>query len=139
MTRGVLGTRSLSAGISQNVYVNNYSDLALVNINICNINHVPTKISIALSVGGHAGITNAEWIEYETELLGKGNLLKTGVAISPNYYVVVKSSESNVSAQVWGVEVGSVAGTATISANTSGDGPTFIGPGVFTVIAGDAT
>ena len=139
MAKGVLGAQSLSAGIAQNIYVNNYSDMALVTVNVSNRNHVETKISVAISALGHAGITAAEWIEFETTVLGKGNLLRTGIAVSPNQYVVVKSSESNVSAQVWGVEIGGLVGVASITANTSGDGPTFVGPTSYTVTAGDAS
>ena len=139
MSNGVLGTRSLLAGIAQNVYVNNYTEAAIVTVNVCNINHVPTKISMAISTLGHAGITAGEWIEYDAELLGKGVLARTGIAVSSGQYVVVKSSESNVSAQVWGVEIGALTGVASITVNTSGDGPTFSGASTFTVIAGDAT
>jgi len=139
MANGVLGARSLSAGIPQNIYVNNSSDVAVVAINVCNFNHISTRISIAISTLGHAGVTNSEYIEFNAELLGKGVLTRTGVAISSGQYVVVKSTESNVSSQVWGVEVGTTTGTAVITANTSGDGPAFLGATNFDVIAGDAS
>jgi len=139
MSNGVLGAQSLSAGIAQNIYVNNYSDAAVVTVNVCNFNHVPAKISIAISTLGHVGVTNGEWIEFGADLLGKGVLARTGVAVSSGQFIVVKSSESNVSAQVWGVEMGALTGTTAITANTSGDGPTFLGSSEFTVIAGDAT
>lgn len=139
MANGVLGARSLSAGIAQNIYVNNYSDAAVVTVNVCNINHVSTKISIAISTVGHAGVTSGEWIEFGADLLGKGVLARTGVAVSSGQYIVVKSSESNVSTQVWGVEMGALTGSAAITANTSGDGPVFLGATEFTVIAGDAS
>ena len=139
MANGVLGARNLSAGIAQNVYVNNYSDAAIVTINVCNINHIPTKVSVAISTAGHAGITANEWIEFSAEVLGKGVLARTGVAVSSGQYVVVKSSESNVSAQVWGIETGALTGSTAITVNTSGDGPTFLGAAEFTVIAGDAS
>lgn len=139
MANGVLGAQSLSAGIAQNVYVNNYSDAAVVTVNICNINHVPASISIAISTVGHAGVTDNEWIEFNAELLGKGVLARSGVAVSSGQFIVVKSSESNVSAQVWGVEMGALTGTTAITANTSGDGPVFLGAAEFTVIAGDAS
>ena len=139
MSNGVLGTRSMLAGIAQNVYVNNYSDSSIVTVNVCNFNHVSTKISMAISTLGHAGITAGEWIEFGTELLGKGVLTRTGLAVTSGQYIVVKSSESNVSAQVWGVEIGALTGGATITANASGEGPTFLGVTSFTVTAGDAS
>ena len=139
MSNGVLGARSLSAGIAQNIYVNNYTEAAIVTVNVFNINHVPTKISIAVSTLGHTSVTANEWIEFGTELLGKGVLARTGIAVSSGQYVVVKSSESNVSTQVWGIEIGSLTGVASITTNTSGDGPVFSGASTFTVIAGDAT
>lgn len=136
MANGVLGTQSLSAGIAQNIYVNNYSDVAMVTVNFSNRNYVSTKVSIAISTLGHAGLLASEWIEYETEILGKAVFVKTGIAVTPGQYIVVKSSESNVSAQCWGIETGSVIGSTAITANTSGDGPTFTGPSSYTVIAG---
>jgi hypothetical protein len=139
MANGVLGARSLLAGISQDIYVNNYSDLAMVTINVCNQNHIPVKVSVALSTLGQAGITNAEWLEYDAEVLGKGVLARTGIAVTPGQFVVVKSNEGNVSAQIWGIETGSLTGTVSITANTSGAGPTFVGPTTFTVTAGDAS
>lgn len=136
---GVLGAQSLSAGIAQNIYVNNYSDVAMVTVNISNRNYISAKFSIAISTLGHAGVANNEWIEFNTEILGKAVFVKTGVAVSPGQYLVVKSSESNVSAQCWGLEMGSVLSSITISANTSGDGPVFTGPSAYTVIAGDTS
>lgn len=133
---GVLGAQNLSAGIAQNIYVNNNSDVAMVTVNISNRNYASTKISIAISTLGHAGVTAGEWIEYDTEILGKATFVRSGIAVSPGQYLVVKSFESNVSAQCWGIETGSVVSGITISANTSGDGPIFTGPSTYTVIAG---
>lgn len=139
MANGVLGARSLSAGINQDIYVNNNSDVAMVTVNVCNQNHIPVKVSVALSTLGQAGVTSGEWLEYDAEILGKGVLARTGIAVSPGQFVVVKSSESNVSAQVWGIETGDLTGVVSITTNTSGEGPTFIGPTSFSVIAGDAS
>ncbi len=139
MANGVLGARSLSAGINQNIYVNNNSDVAMVTVNVCNQNHIPVKVSVALSTLGHAGVTSGEWLEFDSEILGKGVLARTGIAVSSGQFVVVKSNESNVSAQVWGIETGDLTGTVSITANTSGAGPTFVGPTTFTVTAGDAS
>ncbi len=133
MANGVLGAQSLSAGIAQNVYVNNNSEAAVVTINVCNYNHISVKISIAISTLGHVGVTSGEWIEFGADLLGKGVLARTGVAVSSGQYIVVKSSESNVSTQVWGIEMGSLTGVASITTNTSGDGPTFVGSSSFIV------
>ncbi len=107
---GILGAWTLNAGTNQAVYVNNKTDVAIVSLNICNQNNIPIEIMVALSTSDTTP-TNAEWLEYEAQVLGKGVLLKTGIAVTPGHYIVVQSNRPNVSAQVWGVETGSEAAT----------------------------
>lgn len=136
---GVLGSRNLLSEVNQAVYVNNYSDVAAVTVSVCNKHYISTNISIAVSTSATSP-SNAEWLEYEAIVPGKGVLERSGILVTPGHYVVVKSSAPNNNAMIWGTEVGDISLTpVTITTNTSGAGPTFIGPSEFTVFAGDAT
>jgi hypothetical protein len=110
---GVLGSRNLLAGTNQAVYVNNYSDIAVVAVNVCNQNQLPIEIKLAVSTSSTSP-SNSEWLEYDVEVLGKSVLLRTGILVGPNDYVVVQSSRSKVNAMVWGTEVGTVSLTPVI-------------------------
>lgn len=103
---GVLGTWNLYENVPQAIYVNNNIDACILNINVCNRNHVEIKVSIALSIGATSPITS-EYIEYETPVFGKGVLERTGIVVGSGQYVVVNSDSFNVAASCWGVEIGS--------------------------------
>lgn len=137
--KGRLGAWNLLSGVNQAVYVNNYTDAAVVSVSVCNRNHIASTISIA-NTTSETSPANAEWIEYDIELLGKGVLERTGIIISPTHFLVVRSSLPNVNAVVWGAQLGTLIPIPVVIAqNTSGLGPTFIGPTEITVFAGDAS
>jgi hypothetical protein len=139
MSKGILGTYNLVSGINQAVYVNNYSDVATIAVNVCNRNHDQAEISIAVGTSATSP-ANADWVEFETILSGKSVLERTGVVVTPGHFVVVKSSHSNINAVVWGAQLGTVSLTpVSITTNTSGEGPEFIGPTTIEIFAGDAT
>jgi hypothetical protein len=137
--KGRLGAWNLLSGVNQAVYVNNYTDAAVVSVSVCNRNHIASTISIA-NTTSETSPANAEWIEYDIELLGKGVLERTGIIISPTHFLVVRSSLPNVNAVVWGAQLGTLIPIPVVIAqNTSGLGPTFIGPTEIIVFAGDAS
>ncbi len=139
MLKGVFGTYNLVSGINQAVYVNNYSDIATVSVNVCNRNHDQAEISIAVGTSATSP-ANADWIEFETIIGGKATLERSGIVVTPGHFVVVKSSLSNINAVVWGAQLGTVSLTpVTITTNTSGEGPEFIGPTTIEIFAGDAS
>lgn len=136
---GVLGSRNLLSEVNQAVYVNNYSDVSAVTVSVCNKHYVSSNISIAVSTSATSP-SNAEWIEYEAIVQGKGVLERSGIIVTPGHYIVVKSSAPNANVMVWGTEIGDYSvSPITITTNTSGAGPTFVGPTEFTVFAGDAS
>jgi len=136
---GVLGSRNLISEVNQAVYVNNYSDISAITLSVCNKHYIETNISVAVSTSATSP-SNSEWIEYETILTGKGVLERSGILVTPGQYIVVKSSGANVNVVAWGTELGTLSVTPTvITTNTSGSGPTFVGPTEFTVFAGDAS
>ena len=137
--KGRLGAWDLLSGVNQAVYVNNYTDAAVVSVSICNRNHLATSICIA-NTTSETSPANAEWVEYDVEILGKGVLERTGIVVSPNHFLVVRSSLPNVNAVVWGVQLGTIIPVPVVIAqNTVGFGPTFAGPTEIIVLAGDAS
>jgi hypothetical protein len=139
MSKGILGTWNLVSGVNQAVYVNNYSDIATVAVSVCNRNHTDGEVSIAVGTSATSP-ANADWIEFEAALSGKSVLERSGIIVTLGHFIVVKSSLSNVNAVVWGAHIGTLSLTpVTISTNTSGDGPEFIGPTTIEIFAGDAT
>ena len=139
MAKGILGTYNLVSGINQAVYVNNYTDIATVSVNICNRNHTQGEVSIAVGTSATSP-SNIDFIEYESLLDGKSVLERTGIVVTPGHYVVVKSSLSNTNAVVWGAELGTqIVSPVSITTNTSGEGPEFVGPTTIEIFAGDAT
>ena len=136
MAQGILGNWELVSEVAQPVYVNNYLSASSVAVNVCNRNHLPAKISIAVSTSTTP--SNTDYIEYETTVNGKGVLERSGILTGPGEYIIVKSSLPNVSVVLWGVEIGLLSGSpVTLTTNTSGVGPTWITPSELTVIAGD--
>ena len=57
---------------------------------------------MAISTSATPG--NAEWIEYDTELLGKGVLERTGIVMDAGKLLVVYSNAAGVSAVAFGLE-----------------------------------
>lgn len=136
---GVLGSRNLISDVNQAVYVNNYSDVSAVTVSVCNKHYISTNVSIAVSTSATSP-TNAEWLEYEAIVPGKGVLERSGIIVTPGHFIVVKSSAPNANAMVWGTEIGDISlSPVSITTNTSGAGPTFVGPSDIIVVAGDAS
>jgi len=110
---GILGTWNLYAGVPQAIYVCNNTDASVVSLNVCNQNNIDVKITVALSTSATAP-TNNEYLEYETTLLGKGVLERSGIVVGPTQYLVVISNRPNVIGVCWGVEQGDAVVSPTV-------------------------
>ncbi len=121
---GILGNWELLGGIPQAVYQCDNDDFSVVNVNVCNRSNRTASISIAIS-SSETSPGNAEWVEFETVLLAKGTLERTGITINPGQYLVVKSSISNVNSVVWGITTGEPSGLPAITQNL-GTAPTWL-------------
>jgi len=110
---GILGTWNLYAGVPQAIYVCNNTEASVVSLNVCNRNNIDVKISVALSSSATTP-TNSEYLEYETTLLGKGVLERSGIVLGTAQYLVVLSNRPNVIGVCWGVEQGDVVVTPVV-------------------------
>jgi|TARA_A100001035_G_C27781636_1_gene502062 hypothetical protein len=61
-------------------------------------------VSIRIAVASAGTPVNSEYIEYDVELLPKGVLERSGIAMAAGQILVVYSSAVNVSAVAMGIE-----------------------------------
>lgn len=102
-TTGRLGTQDLtSAATNYTVYTVPASVFSVVSVNICNRGNSATNVRIAIA--DSATPTDDEYIEYDVEIGPKGVLERTGIIMAATQNVVVRSTQANVSAVVFGIE-----------------------------------
>lgn len=134
---GVLGSFDLSSQINQAIYVNNDSSVSAVTLSVCNRGGVTSDISVAISASATTP-TSREWIRFNVPLTPKNTLELNGLMINPGQYVVVKSSEENVNAVVYGVRGGDVIESLAITENL-GTAPVWETGTTLTFVAADST
>jgi hypothetical protein len=61
-------------------------------------------VSVRIAVASAGTPVNSEYIEYDVELLPKGVLERSGIALAAGQILVVYSSAVNVSAVAMGIE-----------------------------------
>jgi len=102
MATGILGTEDLSATTNTVVYTVPNETFGVVTINIANRNAQARNIRIALAAADTP--ENAEWIEYDSELLGNGVIERSGVVLDAGKRVVAYANSTDVSVVVYGIE-----------------------------------
>lgn len=106
MANGRLGAFDLAGDTNTSIYTVPAETFSVVSISLCNRNNQATNIRIAVANSGTP--TAAEWIEYDTELLGKGVLERTGIVMDAGKVLVAYSTSGNVSAVAFGIETSTV-------------------------------
>jgi len=102
MATGRLGIADLAAATNTSVYTVPSGYFAVVSVNICNRSNQATAVRIAAASLDTPA--NGEFLEYDTELLGRGVLERTGIIVGAGQKIVVRSTGANVSAVVFGIE-----------------------------------
>jgi len=102
MATGILGTEDLAATTNTTVYTVPNETFAVVAVNITNRNAGSRNIRIATASADTPN--NAEWIEYDSELLGNGVLERTGIVLDAGKKIVAYSDSTDVNVVVYGIE-----------------------------------
>jgi len=102
MATGRLGTANLSAATNTTVYTVPSTTFTVATISICNRSN--SAVTCRVAIASVATPTADEWIEYDTEILPKGVLERTGLVLDTGKYLVVWSNAANVNAVAFGIE-----------------------------------
>lgn len=103
MATGKLGAQDLSATTDTTVYTCPTDTFAVVTVSVCN--RGATTATVRIAVSSTTTPAAADYLEYDTDLLAKGVLERTGIVMdSTNKYLVVRSSLTSVNAVAMGIE-----------------------------------
>jgi hypothetical protein len=102
MATGRLGIADLTAATNTSVYTVPSGYFAVVSVNICNRSN--QAIAVRIAAASLDTPANGEYLEYDTELLGRGVLERTGIIVGAGQKIVVRSTGANVNAVVFGIE-----------------------------------
>ena len=102
MATGRLGVADLTGDVLTTLYTCPDDTFGVTSVSFCNRGN--SAVTVRLAVADLDTPINAEYIEYDVELLAKGVLERTGIVLSSGQKLVVRSSGSNVSAVAFGIE-----------------------------------
>jgi len=102
MATGKLGAEDLAAATDTVIYTVPSNTFGVVTVNVCNRN--ATNIRVRVAVADADTPTNAEFVEFDAELLANGVLERTGLVMNTGQRLVVRSDTINVSAVAFGIE-----------------------------------
>jgi hypothetical protein len=102
MATGRLGHADLSAGANTSLYTVPANTFGIVTLSICNRGNSAISVRVALASACTPALS--EYLEYDVEVLPKGVLERSGIAMAAGQILVVYSSAANVSAVAMGIE-----------------------------------
>jgi hypothetical protein len=102
MATGRLGAADLAAATNTTLYTVPSATFSVVSLSLCNRGATTVQIRVAISTSGTPA--DADYIEYDVNLLSKGVLERTGLVLDAGKVLVVRSSAVGISAVVYGIE-----------------------------------
>jgi hypothetical protein len=102
MATGRLGIADLSAATNTTIYTCPETTFTVLTLSLCNRSATPITARIAVSALDTP--TNAEFIEFDTQITANGVLERTGILIDAGKKIVVRTSAASVSAVAYGIE-----------------------------------
>lgn len=103
MATGRLGASDLTATTYTAVYTVPANTFTVASLSLCNRGASPVTVRIAVSATTTP--TSAEFLEYDSSIVAKGVLERTGIVLdSTNKYLIVYASAATVSAVAMGIE-----------------------------------
>lgn len=102
MASGRLGAIDMSADTNTTLYTCPATTFSVVSVSICNRGN--SAIAARIAVAAADTPTLAEYVEYDVEIGPKGVLERTGIILDAGKKIVARSSATNVSVVVFGIE-----------------------------------
>ena len=105
MATGRLGTANITSTANTTIYTVPTSTFSVVSVSVCNRNS-STAATIRIAIASSASPNPDEYIEYDTSLVAKGVLERTGLVMDAGKILVVtvSSATPTVSVVAMGIE-----------------------------------
>lgn len=105
MSTGRYGAYSLVANTAQSLTQGTTVGPKICSVNMVNRGNFAVRVSIAISTTVNS-ISNLDYIDRDIELLSKGVIERTGIAITQGQFITVSADTVGVSATCWGADSG---------------------------------
>jgi hypothetical protein len=102
MATGRLGAENLPATTNTTVYTVPADTFAVVTVSVANRSATNRNVRIALAAADTPD--NAEYIEYDSQLIGNGVLERGGIVMDTGKKIVAYANSTDVSVVVYGIE-----------------------------------
>lgn len=102
MATGRLGAADLTAATNTSLYTVPVDTFSVVTVSLCN-RSTGTR-SVRIAVASAATPTDAEYIEFDADVLANGVLERTGIVADAGKIIVVRANSTDVSAVCYGIE-----------------------------------